>query len=444
MNRYYKTIHENIPSYSDYYCLEPNFNISLQNAFANIGDNAYLNIYLSSCDNKTEEIKGSGVVCQPQSKIDLYLSSYSARLAVYDTYLDHENFKQPLHPFLNTLIYQGSAKNNQYGRLNAYVQNQMYITDIGWMFETNEENNRINLVSSDKITDTRLPHQKLLPNAFFQFTFANDPRGFYTKYNRSYKKVQNVVADIGGFINILSIISIIVATFFSQISYWEIILKSCSALVAADLKAEVGGINDIRCSIKNNQVDCNDNENKDKIEYINESSEQDYKDNNNNLIIISNKEKYERIKKLVTKVNFIKPTYKDQCFVILKNSLCPCFKKSENENLVIGLNNYHKHIIDVRTVITLHNDIKLLKSLLMTKSQNKLFDSISFIRNSEELKVYENEDEEYEKLITKEEDEKVNLLDRLSILKDSVNDKITLGLLDMFEEKISDHCKEII
>lgn len=251
-------------------------------------------IYISSCDNKTEEIKGSGVVCQPQSKIDSYLSSYSARLAVYDTYLDHQNFKQPLYPFLNTLIYQGSAKNNQYGRLNAFVQNQMYITDTGWMFETNEEINRINLVNSDKTTDTRLPHQKLLPNGFFQFTLANDPRGFYTKYSRSYKKIQNVVADIGGFINILLIVSTIVATFFSQISYWEIILKSCSSLVAADLKGkEVGGIggitfNDIRCSMKSNQVDCNDNKNKDKIEYINESSEQDYKDNNNNLITISN------------------------------------------------------------------------------------------------------------------------------------------------------------
>lgn len=46
LNSYYKTIHENIQSYSDYYCLDPNFNFSLQNAFANIGDNAYLNIYI--------------------------------------------------------------------------------------------------------------------------------------------------------------------------------------------------------------------------------------------------------------------------------------------------------------------------------------------------------------------------------------------------------------
>ena len=151
--------------------------------------------------------------------------------------------------------------------------------------------------------------------------------------------------------------------------------------------------------------------------------------------------RFENIKKIASKVEFVKHSFKNQFCVL--NCAC-CCKKTENDILIQGLNVYHKHILDIKTVIKLHNDMSLLKSLIMTSSQRGLFDILSNMKNAKDLLLYENISGEYDEFIDKEHKEvdySKLLIDEISLLevKSSLEDSVTAKLINMFQKKISDH-----
>jgi len=289
------------------------------------------------------------------------------------------------------------------------------------------------------------------------------------------------MADVGGFANVLLILGTLIATLFSQVEYWQIILRNCAALVSADLstkKVSLSNSNgkDLSNVDSNNVISVVQMETK-KDGFLKDKSElesQNLRGTNNILILNknslglkkdldspsvmsssnnlkkagSNKEtdrldekskieklkKYEDIKAIASKVNFVKPSYKNQFCVLL----C-CCKKSENDTLVESLNGYHKHVLDVKTVIKLHNDMRLLKTLLMSNSQKQFFDVLSNMKNSKELSIYEDIDGEYQDYIKREVDFEEKLVDGISKLGSSLNEEITEKMLDKFYKKITEH-----
>ena len=305
---------------------------------------------MTYCNNQTEKAKGFGVVCKPKEKIESVLSSYSARFAFFDSYLVHQNFKEPLQPYLNSILLQGS--NEKYNRLKAFFQNTYYETDDGWLLEELRNNYGFNFVRQEVTIDTRTESQKYIPQTFFQLTIANDPSGFHEKYTRKYRKIQNIMADIGGFYNVLNILGAIIATLFSQVQYWQVILNHCSALVSADTKSKTDlhesegvderniitiiptandkkGKNEFELSKfvgeKSNVLILNKNKQKEPINIIQGSVQSSITNNkiydevpnspttirNTNMETI-NKKKFEQLKSVAAKVQFVKPSFKNQ------------------------------------------------------------------------------------------------------------------------------------
>lgn len=483
-----------IPAYSGYFCLEPDFNFTVLNPFGNVGNNSYLNIYFAFCNNKTEQELGTGVVCKPLDYIQSVLGSYSARIAFFDSYLSHDDYKQPLKPFLNSAIAQGSA--NRYNRLKVFFQSTEYETDIGWLIYEPKWDYGFNKVNQEITIDDRVESKKYVPQTFFQLTIANDISGFHERYLRSYRKIQNIMADIGGFTNVLLIIGNIIALIFSQVEYWQLILRDCSAIInieelnfdknIAILRAETMNIDGNALQIKNDEkIEDNSDErvleeetngesannckaeNKDNPTEEKEKGKSGDLENGNGITqhdpqikkpIIGNwggvngkfsskrkskqyntPEKLEDLKNVTSKIKFLKPRFTNQ----FKVQLC-CFQRSDNDNLVDSINNYHMHVLDVRTIIQLHNEMKTLKHILMNKNQRKLFEFISNLKNTKEVERYGGD--HYDKILKKKEE--ANQLEELRKhiggIEECLEDEITNKLMQIFSKKVREQNDEVI
>lgn len=489
INTYYKEKSKDIPGYNGFFCLQPDFNFTVLNPFGNIGNNSYLNIFFTYCNNDTQKEQNSGVICKPLDQIQSILGSYSARLAFFDSYLSHDDFKQPLKPFLNTAVVQGSA--SRYNRLKVFFQSTEYETDIGWLIYEPNWNYGFNKVTQELTIDDRVESKKYIPQTFFQLTIANDPSGFHEKYLRNYKKIQNIMADIGGFTNVLLIIGTIIALIFSQVEYWQIILRDCSAIINIEeinfdrniisIKTENPTTNRVvettsrlplNVAVKNKKNMPNEKPDKE-IEILKLSENHSRKEQNNpslksissedsrdknekpktgeqNLIkkgkmtIMSeikyniNSERFEDLKKVSSKIKFLQPKFSNQ----FKVQLC-CCKRSDNDNLVDSINNYHMHVLDVRTVIQLHNEMKTLKQMLMNKNQRKLFEFISNLKNTKEVERYGGD--HYDKILQKkEESDPIEELKKdLDGLEETLDDDITSKLLEIYYRKLSEQNEDV-
>ena len=158
-------------------------------------------------------------------------------------------------------------------------------------------------------------------------------------------------------------------------------------------------------------------------------------ENSNPFNSAAQNKKQEDLIKLAKKTKFFRPSYNKQFCVLY----CCCCKKSENVSLVESLNNYHKQILDDRTVIKLNNDMKLMKNLIFTSEQKKFFDILSIMKNSKDLTIYENDGVYEEKISSNLRDDNELLVKGIKQLNFTLDNEITDKMLSKFFKKITDH-----
>ena len=148
-------------------------------------------------------------------------------------YVDNLNYIEPYQPYINQNVALLSSE--FFMRTYFYLKKSSYISDNGLFLNSNNNYGEILNYSQDRIFDNRnltLNGGKL----FYQLTYSLNSDGMEEIYNRSYKKIQNVMADVGGFLNSLRLIVSLILYGYYEISFTTTMFKKY--IILYNLKKE--------------------------------------------------------------------------------------------------------------------------------------------------------------------------------------------------------------
>jgi hypothetical protein len=188
---------------SNFYCLDTSSaNVSLfYNPYEWAG--SYIAIYLTMCINSTKNNDN----CYSHEQIDQYLrnDNFFLSYVVDNIEIDHYNRS---YPFKN-VKYFNTIKINYISRvdLTMYWRPVEYLTDKGWIFD------KLSTVTTFQLDETlsqqNYPSNEekfVIPSTFskiqFQLYYAS-----IDKYQRTYPKMQTVIANISGIVQIMFYVS---------------------------------------------------------------------------------------------------------------------------------------------------------------------------------------------------------------------------------------------
>lgn len=205
-HQYIQDIYDDIGNNHDLYCINRN-DIYVQNRYADT-NSALINVRFRLCDQVFD--KGICVDIEEGKKMinDLYI------YYIYiDSYIDSSDYNKPTNYFT-------AAKSQKVGpdflQINYFsIQNTKLITNKGWLLDNKKEEEHYSIQSIVKeVTNT------YNGNAFW---LAMDSPNFRPKIIRSYTKIQDVIAKIGGFFNGLYICTLIITKNFINFSFYSYI-----------------------------------------------------------------------------------------------------------------------------------------------------------------------------------------------------------------------------
>ena len=308
----YKDVQHRI---SNFLCLDPNQTINIYSPFASDFNHSYINFYITYCTQQSN--------CKNSSEIFKKLSTYYFTIYTPNYYVDSLNFTNPIQPYIRS--FAEISTTSFFKRTYYYLKNILYYSDKGLIL--NDEHNTSNTIYQDSKTiidlrDTELFGGKLL----YQFTYAFNEQGNEDYILRNYKRIQNVIAEIGGFINSLRLI----ATFFLEM-YYDLKLYSLVAEKFTFIKNEKSQINTTNNEFKR----------RDSVKIKNTQS------------------KNSKYKKIRLKMHEI--------FLLCKKKIN--FKKAKNMFV-----NYYFEILNM---INYRNEINALKYILLNKKDINFYDSLS-------------------------------------------------------------------
>lgn len=197
--------------YNEFFCISPGE--QKKKLYGKLGDwpNGFslLGIYVNRCDPKKEK-------CKNNQEIDFLLSDFVVGMVYWSYNIDHYNYQSPnLLKIENNGVFPMS-----YSLLKCYFYNLvqvLYETDHGFIFENKSkkdfyqfESQTVDVNMPGITTDSNFASNSTLGYILFK---CSENVSFYY---RSYGKVQNVLADIGGLIKAVLIISKLIYDFFTR------------------------------------------------------------------------------------------------------------------------------------------------------------------------------------------------------------------------------------
>jgi hypothetical protein len=195
---------------NDMYCLKNN-SFYIDGTFLN-DHYSFLYIELSECRNSTENINNP---CKPKSEIDAKLTGSFFAFSHTDITIDPRNYTTPNQNY-NGDTYT-TISNKYFKEMHHYVKQIQIETDRGFLLSDIHE---ITFLKDDYIkemTDYRIA------NNFLSYTLKLST--VVETYSRSYKKVQNVAAEVGGVVELISILCAVLAFFYNKAKLNELIIN---------------------------------------------------------------------------------------------------------------------------------------------------------------------------------------------------------------------------
>ena len=211
---------KHVNNITSYYCIKnlKNYNIAL---FGTHGDLANgfgtIDIILNFCNNDTLPMQGK---CAPQSEIDKKLQSIFVSFGFLDYLVDHDNFESPVQLTLKTeFLPFGSTTFTRYFFEKRTLS---YSTDMGYAFPDIKQikvfqqdakqvyvDLSVNLIKGDERTK---------PMKFGQISIFMNCNLF--SYRRSFSKIQDTLASIGGIMNLIILIAYLLVNFVNKRIYF--------------------------------------------------------------------------------------------------------------------------------------------------------------------------------------------------------------------------------
>jgi hypothetical protein len=211
----FKNYFENFQNLDSYYCLEPrNYSQTIYGIYGSYYPFSYYSFTLKYCENTTENNNSCYSLEDIKNKI------YSPFLDVIfiDYTINNLNKKNVREISIRKERYELSLL--LYKRIWIYLENIKYITDNGYIFTNNKEENFFRF-ETVRIDPSLLEGQKTY--------FTTLSIGNYAKtsiYNKYYTKFQDYIATIGGLIKIIVLCGKILNYFNSKNSYYFKIMKN--------------------------------------------------------------------------------------------------------------------------------------------------------------------------------------------------------------------------
>ena len=175
------------------FCVKKGFEFEIEGSYDSFL-HKYISLSIKTCKNSTTK----NVTCKPQEVIDGILQTSYFGFYSNDYLIDARNFKEP-GAKIGRDYFMTTTANIRKGCVK-YLATQHLISDEGWILN-DEKMHNYTVYSSDKenfeLKTYKDGDQKTLFNMIIRK--MNNEK----VYTRKYKKIQNVFADMGGFMNII-------------------------------------------------------------------------------------------------------------------------------------------------------------------------------------------------------------------------------------------------
>ena len=380
-----KQIHEyfiNAPGspINDLYCIKNLENYYIEGSF-DTDNYAFIEIMITACQNKTEN--SSAPICKSPEEIEAKLSGYFAFYTM-DYLIDPNNFKNPGQQTGKdyfTPISIGMTRNT-----NRYIATSKINSDDGFLFSSINNYNYPSYYEDKETLLIDKSNQGLIID-FVLRKYHND-----LIYTRNYQKFQDVLAQIGGIIQILSIFFSYLSFPFVDKLYFEKIVNSIYNFEGINL------INRKSTKILNKSLIHYNQNLKSFQEIFGAPNSNIVKVNPNTVQIIQNSKEIEKergfIKYLLKIQN--KPPLQTTYWEFFKNKFFPLVlkkksKKRIKDNFQYERLNKGKNLIieklDFAYILKKLYEVDKLKMLLLNENQYHLFEYSSkpVIQNNSEI-----------------------------------------------------------
>jgi len=171
----------------------------------------YLEFSVSSCKNDTD----SNIICKPKEEIDKKLKGGFFIVNYVETIFDPKNFSYP-NIYIKRDFYT-SMSNKYFKEITFNLKNIDYISDAGILISSEETKNFVQTDNIKEIYDFR--EADTFISTAFRLSYNKDI------IKRRYLKLQDVVAQIGGFIKGISIILVIINYYYSSVNYYIFLMN---------------------------------------------------------------------------------------------------------------------------------------------------------------------------------------------------------------------------
>jgi hypothetical protein len=212
----YRTYFENVPFLEHHYC-PINNEIKLSGVFGSVDSYQYVELWINRCRNETRVYKRNK--CFDENTINEKLSDGYISFKFLDRSIDHQNVENPTNFFLRAESLPVSS--TIYKRNWYYLKNVNYTSDTGLVMKNNNLTQFFQVSQSKESVD--LKKEGVEPGSFAQITLSMDNK--VDVYFRTYEKVQNMLANIGGITKGIIIIATAINWFFCQELYFINLMK---------------------------------------------------------------------------------------------------------------------------------------------------------------------------------------------------------------------------
>jgi hypothetical protein len=194
-------------------CIDPSFNFSITNTtFQTTNFYSYLVITVNKCQNTTKELK-----CRPSEEIDSYLQYSYIDFKHQNLIIDPTKYENYIYSFwtdYEPTIDISLSKLNVFG-----MKKKALLTYTGFFYDNEQTSvHWTNSYQTESISYRTKNNDPLL-----ELRVLIDPNTEYVI--RSYKKVWELAANIGGAINFIKYLSMLLNYFFSEFWFYEYLIE---------------------------------------------------------------------------------------------------------------------------------------------------------------------------------------------------------------------------
>jgi len=306
--------------------------------------------YLKRCDKKTED--EYNITCATDAEFnENYPGTLYINYILQNFVINPQNFSEPYKKF-RTLDYENyNIDKNEIYNKELYYNLANVQTDAGFIFQ--DVNDTLNFIEIDRMI-TRYGKSDYLPDHIFALQVFLSKK--LSIYSRTYLRFQDVIANVGAFMDLIMFVINILFDFYLENEYSLFLYKKLFKLEVEVEKYDNDNLISLKTGERLKTIP---------IKFISKNSDKDFNElelnnlntiqyNNNNIDIFEN----------IDKPN-VNSNADGNIKTIPNISVDNSFKESSNRALNINVNN--KNLSRLRTLVSIKNTPKDILILILTK-----------------------------------------------------------------------------